>query len=124
MKKITKHPHMQFPSAYLWFILLSSIDIMMTWLILALGGQELNVLAQAVIQHFGLVGMILFKFALVLFVIIMCEIIGRKEHPTAKKLILISIIITCIPIVTQFKILTALSYQRNTATPTHTIQMI
>lgn len=115
---------MQFPSAYLWFILLSSIDIMMTWLILALGGQELNVLAQAVIQHFGLVGMILFKFALVLFVIIMCEIIGRKEHPTAKKLILISIIITCIPIVTQFKILTALSYQRNPATPTHTIQMI
>ena len=98
-------PHMRFPSAYLWLVFLSSLDIMLTWVILSLKGQELNPIANAVIQHSGLTGMIIFKYSLTIFVIIMCEIIGRKKNRTAKMLITFGVVLTCIPIFIQFKIL-------------------
>ena len=42
----------------------------------------MNPIAQAVIAMHGLRGMMLFKFALMTFVIVMCEVIGRARPRT------------------------------------------
>ena len=95
-------PEMIYQNLYLWFILVSSMDIMLTWRILRGGGHEVNPVAKLVIDSWGLPGAILFKFALMLFVIIACEIIGRKKIRTGRILIIAAISISSIPVVWSF----------------------
>ncbi|MBC22985.1 MAG: hypothetical protein CMJ32_03595 [Phycisphaerae bacterium] len=95
-------PEMIYQNLYLWFILVSSMDIMLTWRILRGGGHEVNPVAKLVIDSWGLPGAILFKFALMLFVIIACEIIGRKKVRTGRILIIAAISISSIPVAWSF----------------------
>ena len=90
---------MRYQSAYLWFIFVSSLDIILTWVILRKGGVEVNPIAELVIDSWGLPGAIGFKFALMLFVIISCEIVGRTRDALARKLILVGILISSFPVV-------------------------
>lgn len=85
--------------AYTWFVLLSALDVMFTWVILKLDGQELNSIANAVIEHGGLRGMVMFKFALVVFVVVMCEAVSRRNMRTGTKLAEWAVAITAIPVV-------------------------
>jgi hypothetical protein len=80
-------PPMRYQRAYLWLLLLSAVDVMFTWHILRRGGSELNPIAKLVIDHWELPGAIAFKFALVLFVIVSCEIVGRKRDRLGRTLI-------------------------------------
>lgn len=79
-------PALRFPVLYGAFVLVSSMDIILTWLVLQLGGREVNPLAAAVIAHWGLGGAIAFKFSLMLMVIVLCEVIGRNRDATARRL--------------------------------------
>ena len=97
--ELTDVPEMRYQNAYVWFIFVSSLDIMLTWVILRKGGVEVNPLANEVISSWGLPGAIGFKFALMLFVIISCEIVGRKHDAMARKLILVGILISSFPVV-------------------------
>ena len=97
--ELTDVPEMRYQNAYVWFIFVSSLDIMLTWVILRKGGVEVNPLANEVISSWGLPGAIGFKFALMLFVIISCEIVGRKHDALARKLILVGILISSFPVV-------------------------
>ncbi len=90
---------MRYQNAYIWFIFVSSLDIMLTWVILRKGGVEVNPVAEQVISAWGLPGAIGFKFALMLFVIISCEIVGRSRDALARKLILLGILISSFPVV-------------------------
>ena len=96
---LSGQPHMLFPNHYNWFILVAALDIMMTWTVLGIGGHETNFLADAVISYRGLPGLILFKFALTLFVILMTEIIGRRKRQTGKSLAEWAVAISAIPVV-------------------------
>ena len=96
---LSGQPHMLFQDHYVWFVLLASLDIMLTWVVLTLGGQEVNVLADSILQHRGLPGLIVYKFALVVFVVVMCEQVGRKRRKTGRSLAEWSIAISTIPLV-------------------------
>ena len=89
---------MRYQVGYLWLILLSAIDVMFTWHILRRGGLELNPIARLVIDRWDLPGAIAFKFALVLFVIVSCEIVGRKRDGLGRMLIGVAIGIASIPV--------------------------
>ncbi|MFM7807718.1 MAG: DUF5658 family protein [Planctomycetota bacterium] len=91
-------PPMRYQAGYLWLVLLSAVDVMFTWHILRRGGLELNPIARLVIDHWDLPGAIAFKFALVLFVIVTCEIVGRKRDGLGRALIGTSIGIASIPV--------------------------
>jgi hypothetical protein len=91
-------PPMRYQRAYLWLLLLSAIDVMFTWHILRRGGDELNPVAKLVIDHWELPGAIAFKFALVLFVIISCEIVGRKRDRLGRTLVGTAIGIATVPV--------------------------
>jgi hypothetical protein len=91
-------PPMRYPNLYTWFVLVSSLDIMLTWVVLEhAGGYEVNPVAASVIEHWGLPGAIAFKFSLMLFVIIICEVIGRQRDVTARRLAMWSVCISAFP---------------------------
>lgn len=72
---------------YLAFVLLNVFDLFLTGWIFRNHMMEGNRLANFVISHFGLIGVVCFKFAVVIFVIIVCEIIAQDNIKTAKHLL-------------------------------------
>ncbi len=88
-----------FPNLYLWLVFLASLDIIMTRVILFFSGVEMNPIAQMVIDAYGVPGMAVFKFSVVSFVIIVCEIVGRTRRTTAQKLAVFAVLITGFPVV-------------------------
>ncbi|MEO0476503.1 MAG: DUF5658 family protein [Planctomycetota bacterium] len=90
--------HMRYPNSYTWLLLLSSMDIMLTWTILLFGGSEVNPIALWVIDHFRLPGMIVYKFVLIVFFITICEIVGTLRESTGWLLSKLSVIIACVPV--------------------------
>ena len=88
----------RYPNHYTWFVFISALDIMLTWIILFFGGYEVNGLADFIIARFGLPGLVMFKFGIVVFVIFLCETVGRRKHLSGKQLAEWAIAITCIPV--------------------------
>jgi len=91
-------PPMRYQAAYVWFVLVSALDLMLTLFILELGGSEVNLIADAVLGHRGINGLVAFKFALVVFVLVMCEQIGRRNDAAGRKLSEWAVAITAIPV--------------------------
>ena len=92
-------PQMLYQTAYKWFVFVSVADIILTWFILLLGGKEVNVLADAVIAHAGLKGILIYKFCLVLLVVLVCEIVGRRRPWVGRNLARLAIVITALPVI-------------------------
>jgi hypothetical protein len=92
-------PEMHFQNAYVWIIFISSLDIMLTWKILSRGGMEVNPVAAIVIDAWGMYGAIAFKFALMMWVIVACEILARLKRSAGKFLSVCAIVISASPVV-------------------------
>ena len=88
-----------YPGVYLWYVVLASSDIILTWIILSLGGREENALANWIFEHGGLVGAVVFKFAMVVLVVIICEFVGRHRDKTGRRVAEWAIALTAIPVV-------------------------
>ena len=58
-----------YPDCYTRFVLVSAMDLMLTWAVLAAGGSEVNILADWIIRRWGLTGAVVFKFAVVMLVV-------------------------------------------------------
>ena len=67
-----------YPNLYLAFILLGAFDILLTTVILSLGGSEVNVIAQRAMDIAGLHGLVSLKFASVIAVVLICEALARR----------------------------------------------
>lgn len=92
-------PPMLYPHSYKWFVFVSASDVVLTWFILLLGGSEVNLLADAVIANAGLQGILIYKFCLVLLVVMICEIVGRRRLWVGRNLARAAIAITALPVV-------------------------
>jgi len=90
---------MLYQRAYKWFVFLSAFDVVLTWFILLLGGTEVNVLADAVISRAGLNGILIYKFCLVILVVLSCEVIGRRRPRLGRRVAHWSIAVTAVPVV-------------------------
>ena len=88
-----------FPNVYVWYVLFASLDVILTWVILHWGGSELNALADWIIRRHDLLGIVTYKFALVLFVVLICEIVGRRNRRRGLKLARWAVILTAFPVV-------------------------
>ena len=88
-----------YPNAYTWYVLMAAMDIMCTWIILHTGGSELNALADWVIQRYDLPGVVSYKFGLVVMVVLICELAGRRNRQTGLKLACWAVAITAFPVV-------------------------
>ncbi len=92
----------RYPQAYVWFIFVSALDLMMTWVVLYFGGREVNVLADYVLNRWALPGMVVYKFALVIFVIFICEVVGQHRPRLGRRLSIFAVVITLVPVVIAF----------------------
>jgi len=98
-------PQVRYPTSYILLILVSALDIMLTVMILMLGGSELNPIAAAVIAAWGFPGAIAFKFALMTFVIIVCEVTGRQRDRVGRRLVTAAVLVSSFPVVYSFVLL-------------------
>lgn len=94
-----RSPEMHFQNAYVWFVFVSSLDIMLTWKILARGGLEVNPLAALIIDTWGMHGAIAFKFALMTWVIVVCEILARMRMSAGRFLAYTAVVLSALPVV-------------------------
>jgi hypothetical protein len=94
-----------YPNQYTWLIFFSALDVMLTWVVLFRGGFEANTIAARVIERFGLPGLVGFKFALVLLVIVICELVGRRNPTAGRRLAVAGIALTCVPVAISFLLL-------------------
>ena len=113
----------RYPNAYAWFVFLAALDIMLTYLILnpvlfardaemtQSRGREANAVANWVLEHWGVPGITFFKFALVVLVVIVCEVVGRYKEETGRRLAEWSVAITSIPVVVAIVQMVADMYQ-------------
>lgn len=70
------------------YILVSALDLFMTYLLLAHGGfRESNPVANFFILHWGVKGMVYFKFGLVALVCTIAYIVGQHRPTTARRLL-------------------------------------
>ncbi len=92
----------RYPQAYVWFIFVSALDLMMTWVVLYFGGREVNVLADYILDRWALPGMVVYKFALVVFVIFICEVVGHYRPRLGRRLSVFAVLITLVPVIIAF----------------------
>lgn len=88
-----------YPTAYRWAIVAAALDVICTWIILSSGGAELNAIARGVIQFGGLPAMLAFKFIIIAGVIAICELIGRRQHDTGRRLAVAAVALNSVPVV-------------------------
>lgn len=100
------NPAMRYPDQYVWILFFSTMDIILTALILTVGGDagvdpelEINPLARLVIVDWGMVGAAVFKFCIAVFVIVLCEIVGRRQNRTGRNLAWTCAVISAAPVV-------------------------
>ena len=89
----------RYPAEYTWLVFVAALDLMFTWIVLHSGGKELNLFADAVIDAYGIWGLSAFKFGMMLFVICLCEIVGRRRHGAGRFLAVTAVVLNCIPVV-------------------------
>ena len=87
-----------YPDRYVWVVLLSALDAMLTFVILQLGGMEANPIADFVLQTLGIGGMTIYKFVLITFVILLCEYVGRRDRAAGSRLTVYALILTVLPV--------------------------
>lgn len=99
-------PPMLYQNEYLWFVFVSAMDLMLTWIVLTFEGREVNPIAAYFITRWSLAGLIAFKFTVMVFVILVCEYVGRRRsRVTGRRLIWIAVIISALPILWSFILL-------------------
>ena len=80
------------------FIFVSALDVFLTYLLITQDRfHEGNPVARFFLNHWGMRGMIYFKFAMVAFVAVLAQIIARRQPATARKLLnLATVIVICV----------------------------
>ncbi|MSR18790.1 MAG: hypothetical protein EXS00_06450 [Phycisphaerales bacterium] len=92
-------PHYKFMVIDLLLVLFSAADILFTWAVLNKGGEEVNPLARLVLDSWQLTGLVVYKYTLIVLVILLCERVGRCSEVMARSVLLLGIVLTCVPVV-------------------------
>jgi uncharacterized membrane protein len=99
-------PEMRYQNAYTWLVLVSALDVMLTLVVLvAMNGFEINPVAAAVIHTLGYGWAIIFKFAIVVLVVLICEVVGRMNDRSGRKLARAAVAINSLPVIYTFGLL-------------------
>ena len=109
---------MRYQNAYVWLVFVSALDVFLTMLVLYWWtGREVNPIAAAIISHMGFGWTIVFKFALIVLVIVICEIVGRYNDRTGRRLAIAAVVISAVPVAYSFALLFKAEPPIETTTP-------
>ena len=96
---VFRNLYLSLPMAYRWIAIGGTLDILLTGVILSLGGYEANPIANAILMQYGFAGMVIFKYFVIALVIIGCEIVARHELKSAGRLAVVLIVIHFSPVI-------------------------
>lgn len=89
-----------YPDLYCWYVLFATLDIIITTIVLEYYGMmEANAIAAGVIEQYGFIGLVPFKFATVALVLLICEYVGRVRPRTGLRVAQAAVALSCFPIV-------------------------
>ena len=89
-----------YPDLYCWYVLAASMDILVTAIVMAhYGAIEVNGLAAAVIERYGFIGLIPLKFMTVIFVLMICEYVGRERPSMGLRVAQLAVMVSFLPVV-------------------------
>lgn len=121
---LSHSPSVLYPRAYLWFVFLAALDVLLTYLILSPvfsselafynssevqlvpglvryqeQGAELNLLADWVIRKHDVPGMVAYKFGLAVLILCVCEAVGRRRAEVGRRLSEWIVGISAVPVI-------------------------
>ena len=92
-------PGVKFPDLYCWYVLASTLDILFTYIIIEVyKGYEANQIAAGIFAKHGWPGMIALKYATVLIVLTICEVVALKSEKLANALAIFAICVGAFPV--------------------------
>lgn len=93
-----------YPVAYTWLVFLSSLDILLTYIIIsdAFKGIEVNYLANWLIHRIGFGAAVAYKLILISLVLLICEIVGQRRYETGRRLAEWSVAVATIPVIVAY----------------------
>ncbi len=92
--------HVLYPNQYVWYVLVSSLDLMMTNTVMKhFEAREVNTIADTAIRWFGFWGLIGLKFATVMLVVGICEYVGERRPRLGRKIAEWAVAISAVPVV-------------------------
>jgi len=92
-------PEMRYQNRYVWLVFVSAMDVILTMLVLFVWkGSEVNPVAESIIYGRGIGWAIAFKFAMMLTVVLVCEVAGRISDMTGRKLATAAVVINALPV--------------------------
>jgi hypothetical protein len=89
---------MRFAEIYPWYLAVAAADILVTWAVLASGGRELNSVAAWAWGAAGVTGLTALKFATVIVVVLICELIAESSEHAGRRLALWAVALSATPI--------------------------
>ncbi|MEM9882013.1 MAG: DUF5658 family protein [Planctomycetota bacterium] len=98
-RTFTVNRSLKFPWLYTAIIAAGTLDVLLTGILLALGGREINPLAAAILEHYGFAGMVVFKYLIVGLVILMCDFVADRDWRKARVLAIALIGIKASPVI-------------------------
>ncbi len=99
-------PPMRYQNSYVWLVFVSALDLILTMLVIYIWkGHEVNPIAATIIQHMGFRWTIAFKLGIILLVIIICEVVGRREDRAGRRLAIAAVVVSALPVIYTFALL-------------------
>lgn len=89
---------LMFRPVYQWFYLLAALDVLFTSIILHLGGTELNALACWLFREHGALGLLVLKTVCATVVVVICEIVGRRQIRLGRLVALLAVGANTVPV--------------------------
>ena len=87
-----------FAEHHCWFVLVGTLDLLLTKVILSLGGRELNPLADLVLRQFDTPGLAALKYSTIIIVVLTCERVGRAHARAGRRLALTAVGLSAVPV--------------------------
>lgn len=99
MSEDQSNPVLLYTRQYVWYLLASVFDIVVTYIIVwRLDGSEVNVIANNLIEVLGHWGLVFLKFTTVVLVVGVCELVGRRREALGRRLAVAAIVISGFPV--------------------------
>ncbi|MBS0191443.1 MAG: DUF5658 family protein [Phycisphaerales bacterium] len=92
------HAPILYPKSYAVFLVLAALDVICTWFVLAMGGRELNAVADMLLQQWDIHGLLMLKVGVVAMVLMIAEFIGRRRPGAGERLMFAAVAMNMFPV--------------------------
>ena len=97
---------MRYQNAYVWLVLVSALDVILTALVLYVWqGDEVNPVAETIIRQKGFGWIVAFKLGMCVLVVVICEVVGRRDDRLGRQLAIVAVVINAFPVAFTFVLL-------------------